>query len=529
MIGRRSLALLILPAAFTAVLFAMRASSLPFWQSFNLDPDYYYLLNGLMLVEMLAPTDISHPGTPVQVLIALVLRLMHPSLPAAGVVEAVLDQPEAHLVMVTTVMFPLVGLGLFWLGRVFLTATGNLMPALLAQSAPFLSMIIPKFGLHPKPEAFLIIAVAPLMAAALHAARAERLEDRHAIWLGMAIGFGIACKIHFVAMGLVPLFLLDRRRLFLVLPLATAAGFFLFVSPALPSWQIFVDWWGRVAVSSGAYGTGAATVIDPTRYPRAFFNLFASKLIFTAVFLAGWAALAGYVRLRRRGLIAADPFARLLAGILLAQLATVVLVAKQSAAHYMVPAVMMTGPAMAVLWVVTARMFPERGHARGWLAVAVLLVVVQVPATWKQNAELARWSKATMGFDMTPFAACAKIDFDASSSLPYALQRGDMNAQARYSPKLATRMPADQYTWFTNDHSYWKRGFMQWNQPRDFGQVLAAYPCAVFRGTQAWTARSEAQRLAPGFVFDDHCFAGEDDFLTKGIKCSGEVVRPLAN
>lgn len=526
---RRFLALSALPVAFAAVLFAMRANSLPFWQSFNLDPDYYYLLNGLMLVEMVPPTDISHPGTPVQVLVALVLRLMHPGLPAAGVVEAVLDHPEAHLVMVTTVMYPLVGLGLFWLGRVFLKATGHLMPALLAQSAPFLSMIIPKFGLHPKPEAFLIIAVAPLMAAALSAARAERVEDRHAIWLGLAIGFGMACKIHFIAMGLLPLFLLDRRRLFLVLPLATLAGFLLFVSPALPSWQIFVDWWGRAALSSGAYGTGAATVIDTTRYPRAFFNLFASKLIFSAVFLAGLAALAVYFRLRRRGLVEADPFARLLAGILLAQLATVVLIAKQSAAHYIVPAVMMTGPAMAALWVLTARMFPHRGHWRGWLAVAVLLVVLQAPATWKQNAELARWSKTTMGFDMAPFAACAKIDFDASSSLPYSLQRGDMNAQTRYSPKLATRMPADQYTWFTNDHSYWKRGFMQWNQPRDLGRVLASYPCAVFRGTQVWTARSEANRLLPGFAFDDQCFAGEDYFLTKGIMCSGEVVHPLAN
>ena len=155
----RRAALLILPALFVLVLFVMRGSSLPFWQVFNLDPDYYYLLNGLRMVEGLAPTDVSHPGTPVQAFIAMVLRLMHAGQPAGAIVEAVLNDPEAHLVAVTTVLYPLVGLALAALGHGFLAATGRLAPALLAQSAPFLSMIIPKFGLHPKPEPFLIIAV----------------------------------------------------------------------------------------------------------------------------------------------------------------------------------------------------------------------------------------------------------------------------------------------------------------------------------------------------------------------------------
>lgn len=519
--------LLVLPALFTVVLFIMRGNSLPFWQVFNLDPDYYYLLNGLMVVEMKAPTDIGHPGTPVQVFIALVMRLMHLGQPTGAVVEAVLDAPERHLIMVTSVMYPLIGLALFALGRAFLGFTGRLAPALLAQSAPFLSMIIPKFGLHPKPEGFLIIAVALLMVVALKVAEAERQEDRLAGWLGLAIGFGIACKLQFVAMGLVPLFLLDRRRLFLVLPLATVAGFLIFVSPAIPSYPLFLGWWGKVLTHSGAYGTGGAGVVDAGRYHRAVIGLFGSKLLFSIGFGLSLLTLAGYARLRRRGVIERQQLARLLAGMVLAQLATVLIVAKQSAAHYMVPALLLTGPELAVIWVLSAQVFPVVSHRRVWLGLGAVLIVVSAHAVWKQNAELARWTRDAQSFDMSRFGACAKIDYDSSSSQAYAFQRGDMNTYGRYSSKLALRMPKDTYTWFINDHSYWPHGFMQWNQPLDIAQVVGSYPCVVFRGNQPNNALPMAMQQIPGFHRDDECYVGEETIFTRGILCDGSPV-PLA-
>ena len=525
---RRMAVLLVLPALFVAVLFLMRASSLPFWQVFNLDPDYYYLLNGLMIVEGLAPTDVSHPGTPVQVFVALVLRLMHLGQPTGAVVDAVLNHPEAHLVMITTVLYPLVGLALAAMGHAFLRATGRLAPALLAQGAPFLSMIIPKFGLHPKPEPFLIIAACLVMIAALEVVRAKTPSDRHAGWLGVAIAFGIACKMQFLALGLVPLFLLDRRRLLLVLPLATIAGFLVFTSPAFPSRDIWFDWMGRMLLHSGAYGAGAATVVDPGRYPKAVIGLFGSKLIFSSVFVLSLLTLAGYARLRRRALIAAEPLARLLAGILCAQMFLILIIAKQAAAHYMVPALMLTGPSLAILWVLSGKVFPVRPHRRVWTVLGVVLAAISVHAVWKQNAELARWTRDAQGFDMSRFKACAKIDFDSSSSLPYAFQRGDLNTQGRYSAKLALLMPADTYAWFINDHTWWKHGFMQWNHRLDIATVVASYPCAVFRGNQPYTALPTASREIPGFKPDDICEVGEEGVFTKGIKCDGSAPVPLA-
>lgn len=516
----------VLPLAFAALLCAMLAASLPLWQVFNLDPDYYYLFNGLLVVEGRPPVDMGHPGTPVQVLIGAVLRLMHPFAPTAELVETVLRQPERHLLVATLAIYPFVAAALYVMGRAFLRATGSLWPALLAQSAPFLSMIVPKFALHPKPEPFLIVAAGFLLAASLKAAKAGRLEDRHGVLLGVAMGFGIAIKLQFAVLGVVPLLLLDRRRLFVVYPLATIAAFFVFVAPALPSYDIFLDWWTRVLTHSGAYGTGEASVVDHRNYPRTILKIFGSKIIMSAVILAQAVVLVAYARMRRRGLLPADPLARLAVGMILAQVLTVVVVAKQSAAHYLIPALMLTGPTLAVLWHMTAQATTPLWHRRVWTGVAALLVALTLPAAWKQTAELGQWTREAQDFDMGRYAACAKVYYDSSSAQSYALQRGDMNAQGRYSPLLAGWMPKDEYTWFTNDHSWWKHGLMWWNQPVTLRQILDRHGCAVFRGSQTWTLHPRVQAEIPGFTFDDQCRAGEEDVLTKGIRCDGSPLQP---
>jgi hypothetical protein len=516
----------LLPLAFAGLLGLMLSVSLPLWQVFNLDPDYYYLLNGLRIVEGLPPTDLSHPGTPAQVLIAAVLRLMHPATPIGALVEQVLRDPERHLLAATLAFYPPVALALAGLGAAVLAATNSRTAALLAQSSPFLSMLIPKFGLHPKPEPLVIAAAALLAAAGFAAARADRPGDRLAGLFGLIMGFGIACKLQFLALGLLPLFLLDRRRLLVVYPLATVVSFFIFVSPALPSWELFVDLWGRVLTHSGAYGTGEAGAVQAGKLPRAVFKMFSSKLLFSLAILATLYLLAVYFRLRRRGLLPRNRMARLAAGLVLAQVATVMMVAKQPAAHYLIPALMLTGPTLAAAWSLSAPVLSPAAHRRLWLAVPLLLAAVTLPAAWRQTAELARWTREAQAVDMGRFASCAKVWFDSASSFSYALQRGDMNAQGRYSPRLSAWMPDDEYTWFTNDHVWWNRSLMQWNRPVTLAAILERHGCAVFRGSQPWTMLPEAGRLLPGLSFDDRCRTGEEDIFTKAIRCDGSKPTP---
>lgn len=508
----------VLPILFALALVAMRSASLPFWQAFNLDPDYYYLLNGLRLVEGLSPTDVSHPGTPIQVLVALVLKALHPFSPATEVVDAVLADPERHLVAVTNLIYPLVGLSLWLMGRE-IWRWGGLAPALLAQSSPFLIRIIAKMALHPKPEPFMVIAAALLCAVAFASLRAGKAEDRHAWWAGAVVAFGIVCKIHFVALGVLPLLLLDRRRV-VIYALSGALFCLVFFAPALGSLDIWLDWMRRVSMGAGAYGEGPATVINPATYFRAIWKLFSGKWFYTGAFAASLIVLGLHLRHLRRGGARPDRRIRLLLGVVAAELATHVLIAKQPAPHYMVPALMLTGPALALLWSLSRDRVPAPWWRRGWIALGLVVALSAANTIVKQRGELAQWSRDTQAFPMERFAACAKVYFDAASAKSFAFQRGDMNAQARYSPRLEKLFPADEYSWFIFNHTWWKQSLMRWTKPVELDRLLADYPCVVFRGNQAQRLRD----VTPQLVKHDSCEVGEEVIFTHGITCAGERV-----
>lgn len=510
-----ALALWVLPILFVLSLFIARTASLPFWQAFNLDPDYYYLLNGLRVIEGLSPTDVSHPGTPIQVLIAAVIWVMHPFAPAAQVVDAVLADPEAHLVAATSVIYGLVGLSLWVMGREA-WRWGGLVPALLAQSSPFLARIIVKMALHPKPEPFMVISVALLAAIAFAALREDKAQDKHAWWAGIVMGFGIVCKIHFLSLGLLPLFLFNRRQI-MIYATVTIFACGVFFTPALGSLDIWLGWMRRITQGSGAYGAGPQTVIDPNKYFRAFWHLFAGKIFYTGTMVLSLAMLAVHMKRWRSNGRADHRSARLLLGLSAAGLFTQVLIAKQPAPHYMVPALMLTGPALAMLWAMSRSMMLPIWWTRSWMVLGVVLTLAGGNAIIWQTAELVRWTKDTQALPMDRFASCAKVYFDAASAKSFAFQRGDMNALARYSPKLEKLFPTDEYTWFIFDHTWWKQSLMRWNQPVELEAILGGYPCTVFRGNQFQHFRSQYAWLK----FDDSCEVGEEMLFTRGITCAG--------
>ncbi|MCH7485635.1 MAG: hypothetical protein IIC04_01445 [Proteobacteria bacterium] len=65
-------ALAALPVAYVAVTLVLRAHTMPFWLWHNLDPDYFYLLDSLNILNLTTPGHVYHPGTTVQWLGALV-------------------------------------------------------------------------------------------------------------------------------------------------------------------------------------------------------------------------------------------------------------------------------------------------------------------------------------------------------------------------------------------------------------------------------------------------------------------------
>ena len=83
----------IIPAIVLVYSFLLKAAAGPYWLSMNFDPSYQYLLNGLYMVKGIPPGHIDHPGTPLQLLFWMMIRLLNIGHSIPDVVHRVLITP----------------------------------------------------------------------------------------------------------------------------------------------------------------------------------------------------------------------------------------------------------------------------------------------------------------------------------------------------------------------------------------------------------------------------------------------------
>ena len=513
----RPLILAILPLAFLAAERILRAHGLPYWLWFNLDPSYLYFLNGLHVLDGATPGHVDHPGTPVQVLMALVIRLS--GLAAPGTIgDGAFAWAEILLMQANTVLLVLTALAMGLLGAVVARRSGRLVVALLAQMTPFLSMLALKHGIHVKPEPMLLLAVLLLSAAMVE--QAIRPRWWLLLALGAVCGFGIAVKITFAPIALAPFLLARGMRARALFCLAMVLALALFLWPAWGALDRMAEWIVQLATHGGAYGNGAPSVMDLERYPAAFFKLFFARPVFLAVYAASLAVLVlGWRRRRRRGGAPMDGVERALLGVLVAQLAQMLMVAKHPSAHYVLPALELSGLSMALLWLAVRRVTlsaPRRRLVQGAFAgLLVLLLVLQSVAFLRQDREMRADQAGALSIDMArDFPGCAIVYLNMASSPANAWFYNHAYGSHRYGARLKALMPTNEYFAYS-----WRSGVENWDGPVSPATLIARYPCVALRSTDAGYLRTVAGWFGTFFDKAASCAAGGESILVAGASC----------
>ena len=520
--ARQVAALLVLPAALVAAALLLRHASGPYWIWHVVDASYFYLFDSLNLAILTWPGHPYHPGTTVQAMGALVLRLLHPSLPAADLTALVLDDPEGTLHLLGNVTIGLEALALLTAGLAAFTATGRLFLALVVQTAPFLSMVILKNSYHVKPEPMLIAVMLAFTAGMLLALRPGALEgrqgDRTAIALGIVAGFGVATKLTAGPVFLAPLFLLGSWRLAIVYGLAATAATGLFLLPAAGSLHLFGDYLATIAKGSGPYGSGQAGLVDPEAYPKAVLKLLKRPTAYLPLVIALLVLATAGVR-RAKGLPFPRPEARALAGILLAGLLQVLAVAKQPTANYMIPEYMLLPLAIVLAWRFAAGLelgteaFRQKA-GRFAMAAVTLAILPQAAGLAGQAKELKTMREAALGRDDTEFERCAQVYFFPASAPSFALNLGNWWTGSRFPAAVAARVPKNRF-WYEQN----SRDFRDASGPRDIREVAAAYPCLMLRGGHKGPILGYLAEKLPDLRLDSACSTPDEFVFTAGIAC----------
>jgi hypothetical protein len=223
----------------------------PFWIHYY-DPEVAYFWSGFSLLAGQRPINVEHPGTPLQLLSALLVwglgrdPLAIDQYRAALYTIGLLANALAALCLLRTVLA-----GLPWQLQTAALWTYWLAP----QSLEYLGVV--------SPEMFYLPAATLVLGAGWKAC--EDLGNRARIgWWGVSIGLGVALKFTQLAWlpGAVGAMLLGRVAFpaFGWLLGGVCVGFVLGTAPVIHAYPYIFSWLTRFATHSGEYGTGTAAL-----------------------------------------------------------------------------------------------------------------------------------------------------------------------------------------------------------------------------------------------------------------------------
>jgi hypothetical protein len=518
----------VLPICFVVVELYLRAGGGPFWQWNLLDPAYFYLLDSLNLLVGNPPGHIYHPGVTVQAFGAVMIGLAG-LIRDSGAVDAVLDDPEGHLKLFSNGLIGLNAIGLALVGIFGRKVFGMWLPALVCQLAPFMSTIILKHGYLPKPESMLVFATCLLITLAIMTLPddlSRRYRDRLMLGFAGVAGFIVATKLTAAPLVLLPLFLLRGPRAAMIYICASVIAFGVFFSPAIGASQEFIEWIVRVALGSGAHGSGAQTVIVWDEYTSAFMKILKRPSLKVPLILA-LLALSISVWRRRSGLRLPAQEIWLLFGISMTQLTHTALVAKQPTAFYMIPSYMLGAVSVLLsvrlLWAV--RPSHWRLSVEGGIIGSVLFAIfvsAQTAGILRLSEQLEALRVQAASVNDAKFTQCARVYIYSASSPVYALYLANKMSGSRFSTALKQRHPSEDY--WIDDWWAWEPVELQnWDGVQDFAALLNRYPCVYMRGNRLGSLGAFLKTHAPGVTFDTSCRAGIENIATLSVDCQGNL------
>ncbi len=317
------------------------------------DPEYAYLLNGLNIARGKFVGHAENPGTTVQLISALVIRVHYLAKSSEGksLQHQVLLHPDEYIESIHRILVILNALFLLLLGLAALFYTRFIWPGLLLQLGVFLSAnLLEHAWTKVSPEPVLVMASAAMAIALLATHAASEKEARHRpLVFGLIAAFGLATKATFLPVLIIPLLLLSKRKERINFLKWTLLAGLVITIPALPEYPHLAKWFLLLFIHTGTYGQGAVGILDPARYFSDLVKIAEANpvLVFSALFIPLLSGLLKFLPAFKRK-YSGIPAIQFAFAVSVAQLAALLMVAKHyHANHYLVPVQVLT----ALSWV----------------------------------------------------------------------------------------------------------------------------------------------------------------------------------
>ncbi len=349
---QHSLLLLILPVILFLASDKLKSDHGPYYLNTRYDPVYVYLINSLNLAQLHAPAHVDHPGTPLQIIGAVVIKTYHLiNNNSTDISEDVLKNPESYLNAIFLVLIFINAAVLFLTGYSVFRTTGNIFIGLLFQLSPFISFTVLYEFSGLSAENLLIPAIMIFIAVSIRFIYSGYPVSKNnyyfVILFSLICGFGIATKIIFFPLTIIPLVLLQGVRKKLIFLAFTVLFFLVFVSPALSNYNYFLDWVKRLFLYDGIYGTGNPDIIDSSAFMIHLKEIFINETLFMSVYLLILIFIvSSFFSFRRMKSGNIMQEYKLLLAVFITMTLQILIISKHYSDHYMVSSLVLTVPAI---------------------------------------------------------------------------------------------------------------------------------------------------------------------------------------
>lgn len=339
----RKIFLLIIPITFLCI-------GLNFHRTkFSNDPEYAYLLNGLNIATLRAVGATENPGTTVQIYSAVAISVAHffEKKSDHDLETDVLKNPDYFIEIERIGLISMNTIILLLLGFFVLKYTKNIWLTILVQLAPLSSSnTLEHVWSKVSPEAFLLMAVNILIILLLSFFYDENKQGKRYPWYFAAIcGFGIATKLTFLPLIVIPLLILPLKKQKQTFFLALIPMFILFSINALTQYPHMAKWFFGLTVHTGVYGSGSIGIIDPIQFFKDFILIINRNISLSLSLLVGFGLIL-FLMFKKpiKDWLNEQPATIFLFSVISAQLMGIFMVSKHyHSNHYLIPVISLAG------------------------------------------------------------------------------------------------------------------------------------------------------------------------------------------
>lgn len=321
-----------------------------FNNSYFIDPDYVYLINGLNIFrgESYAIYHVDHPGTPLQVLIGICISIIGTLRGAEDITTDVLSNPQFYIKSIIIFIAFLHSLIVFLIGRRYYKHQNNIVNTILLQSSFLLFDTVSNTYMKLFPDT--IIPLGSLLIILITIEKVwGKMKDRTFSFLsGLVLGVFMAIKITFLPLAIIPFIITSKWKNKILVPVYAGIFFLISILPVIDKFSYFRSFIFKIATHEGTYGEGNEEIINMPKLLHNIWDIFQMNYTFTLIFVLQLIFLI-FIFYRKIFKNRKNNDFRILIALFASIVLQLVLVSKQVSFRYMIPTLLISSFALTII------------------------------------------------------------------------------------------------------------------------------------------------------------------------------------